>query len=102
MNTMTNAMTWDAIAANEGSEIEAISDAEVGIVSGGGWISVVITAQSARRTCGRGNVKSVTSDGFTRKQSKKSIFRELTSQEIGDVAGGWSWLGRVVKAVSTA
>ena len=24
MNTMTNAMTWDAIAANEGSKIEAI------------------------------------------------------------------------------
>ena len=35
-------------------------------------------------------------------EQKKSTFRELTSQEIGDVAGGWSWLGRVAKAASTA
>ena len=35
MNTMTNAMTWDAIAADEGSEIEAISETETDKVSGG-------------------------------------------------------------------
>ena len=65
MNTMTNDMTWDAIAANEGNDIQAISDTEVGTISGGGWISVAINAWSARRTCGRGNVKSVNSEGFT-------------------------------------
>ena len=32
---MTNAMTWDAIAANEGSEIEAMSSTETAEVSGG-------------------------------------------------------------------
>lgn len=35
MNTMTNAMTWDAIAANEGSEIKTISKYEAQLVSGG-------------------------------------------------------------------
>ena len=40
-----NAMTWDAIAANEGNAIQAISDTEFGTVSGGGWISVAITAK---------------------------------------------------------
>lgn len=34
-NTMTNDMTWGAIAANEGSEIEAISATEAEEVSGG-------------------------------------------------------------------
>ena len=32
---MTSDMTWDAIVANEGSEIEAISATEVDEVSGG-------------------------------------------------------------------
>ena len=39
MNTMTNAMTWDAIAANEGSEIEAMTSTEADKVSGGFWRS---------------------------------------------------------------
>jgi hypothetical protein len=35
MNTMTNAMTWDAIAANEGNTISEISLTEIDDVSGG-------------------------------------------------------------------
>ena len=42
MNTMTNAMTWDAIAANEGSEIEAMTSTEADEVSGGHPIIQVV------------------------------------------------------------
>lgn len=44
MNTMTNDMTWDAIAANEGSEIEAMTSTEADEVSGGfaDWIVAAV------------------------------------------------------------
>jgi hypothetical protein len=34
-------------------------------VKGGGWFSVWMNSRTAKKTCGEGNVKSVTSDGFT-------------------------------------
>ena len=44
MNTMTNAMTWDAIAANEGSEIEAMTSTETSEVSGGDLFTAAVAA----------------------------------------------------------
>ena len=46
---MTNAMTWDAIAANEGSAIESISATEADEVSGGWvWFAVSVAVAIVR------------------------------------------------------
>ena len=47
MNTMTNAMTWDAIAVNEGSKIEAMTSTETGEVSGAGLFEAIAAGAGA-------------------------------------------------------
>lgn len=37
---------------------------EEGNVQGAGWFTVWMNSRSARKTCGEGNVKTVTNEGF--------------------------------------
>jgi hypothetical protein len=46
-------------------DMKKIEDKYLTEVKGGGWFSVWMNSRTAKKTCGEGNVKSVTSDGFT-------------------------------------